>query len=287
MCYVDDGTYSVGHTDPATLSGTLSSQYRKISEYMVANKLVINDDKTHLLVLGTKKTAAQRATVSLQAGNHTINPSKTETLLGCQISDDLKWREHILNSDQSSIRQLTSRVNGLSLVSSRADFKTKLMVANGIVISKICYLIQLWGGCEGYLIHSLQVIMNRAARLVTGMSGFTSTRRLMESCGWMSVKQLVVYQTLVMIHKILLTGSPSHLYEKLSRSHPFRTRQASTRCIRQDETFSSNSSLLSSSFRFRGATYYNQLPASLRAVKTMGTFKTKVKHWVKGNIDLG
>ena len=36
------------------------------------------------------------------------------------------------------------------------------MVANGVVISKFCYLIQLWGGAEAYLLKSLQVLQNRA-----------------------------------------------------------------------------------------------------------------------------
>ena len=114
---------------------------------------------------------------------------------------------HILVGDQAIVKQLRSRVNALSMLSSRGDFKTKLMTANGIVISKICYLIQLWGGCEGYLLHALQVQLNKAARLVTGQSGFTSTRKLMETCRWLSVKQLVVYQSAIMIHNSILIHS--------------------------------------------------------------------------------
>jgi hypothetical protein len=147
--YAYDSNFSVGHSDPAVLSRTLSSQYEQISKYMEANRLVINDDKTHLVVLGTRCMAAKRNLVTIQAGIHTIMPTKTEKLLGCEVSEDLKWRQHILSSDQSSIRQLTSRINGLCMVSSRADFSTRLMVANGIVMSKICYLIQLWGAVKG------------------------------------------------------------------------------------------------------------------------------------------
>ena len=36
------------------LSEKLSQQY-KLSDYMTANQLVINADKTHLIVMGTKK----------------------------------------------------------------------------------------------------------------------------------------------------------------------------------------------------------------------------------------
>ena len=76
---------------------------------MAANKLVINDDKTHLLVLGTKSMSDKRNLVTLQAGNHTITPTHKERLLGCVVSDNMKWRQHVLEDDQSMIRQLTSR----------------------------------------------------------------------------------------------------------------------------------------------------------------------------------
>ena len=80
-----------------------------------------------------------------------------------------------------------------------------LSVANGIFMSKLCYLIQLWGGAEGYLLHALQVIQNRAARAVTRMSWFTPTRVLLNKCKWLSVRQLVFYQTGLTTHKIVKT----------------------------------------------------------------------------------
>ena len=80
--------------------------------------------------------------------------------------------------DQQSIeKQLSKRVNALAMISYRADFNTKLMVAYCIVLSKISYLIQLWGSCEGYLLHALQVQLNKAARQVTGLSRFTLLQR--------------------------------------------------------------------------------------------------------------
>ena len=191
VSYVDDSTYSLAKEDPVALSAGLTEQYEVISQYMAANKLVINAEKTNLLVLGTKAMTERRSLVSMQAGEHTIKPSKQEKLLGCIVSDNLKWKNHILQHNQSIVRQLTSRINGLSMITSKADFNTKLMAANGLVISKICYLIQLWGGCESYLLNTIQVQMNKAARLVTGLSRFTSTRKLMERCGWLTAKQLV------------------------------------------------------------------------------------------------
>ena len=109
---------------------------------MAAIKLVFNADKTHLVVMGTKATAARRDEVTLQAGAHTIRPTRTEKLLGGNICEDLKWKEHLQDNEQLLVRQLTSRTNGLVKVSQCASYSTRLMVSNVIFASKLCYLIQ-------------------------------------------------------------------------------------------------------------------------------------------------
>ena len=231
----------------------LSNQYKKIEEYMAANKLVINGDKTHLVVMGSTAHTAKRQEVRLQAGNHTILPSPNEKLLGGIISQDLKWRQHLLDNDQSLVCQLTRRINGLSLISSSSTFATKLMVANGIVLSKVCYLNQLWGGTEDYLLKSLQVLQNRAPRIVVGCNWFTPIRVLLKKCNWLSVKQLIFYQSVILTHKIVKNGSPLYLAQKMSTTHPYRTRQATSGGIRYGELFSSTLSRTQDSFCYRTA----------------------------------
>ena len=72
--YVDDGTYSFASKNPVTLSDTLTSKYKIISNYMESNMLVINSDKTHLVVMGKKKVDNIRDQVQLIAGQHIIAP---------------------------------------------------------------------------------------------------------------------------------------------------------------------------------------------------------------------
>ena len=65
-------TYSVSHIDPDSLSTKLSDQYDIIADYMAANRLVINADKTHMVVMGNKKAADLRRQVNLSAGEHLV-----------------------------------------------------------------------------------------------------------------------------------------------------------------------------------------------------------------------
>ena len=147
-------------------------------------------------------------------------------------------------------------------------------------MSKLCYLIQLWGGCDAYLLKPLQVLQNRAARSVTGCVWVTPKRKLLKLCKWLSINQLVFYQSVIMAHKIVLTNTPYHLATKMTPTHPRRTRQSTSGCIRYGENLAANQATIQTGFCHRTTLQYNTIPATLRAVKSMAIFKTQLKKWV-------
>ena len=149
-----------------------------------------------------------RQSVSLRAGQHTILPSETEKLLGCNIHQNLKWQTHIQTGDGSLTKQLTSRLNAMQKVSYHATFKTRLSAANGVFMSTLAYLLPVWGGCEGFLIRSLQVLQNRAVRQVTRLNWYTPVKRLLNQCNWLSVNQLVVYHSALTVYRATKSGLP-------------------------------------------------------------------------------
>ena len=281
--YVDDGTYSFASKDPEVLSSTLTSKYKLITNYMESNKLVIviNAEKTQIVVMGKKKVTHIRGAVQLVAGPHVITPSETEKLLGCHIHQSLKWKEHIQTNEQSLIRQLTSRLNALKKLAVNAPFKTRLLAANSVFTSVLTYLIPLWCASEGYLIKSLQVVQNKVARCVTKASWFTATRQLLKQCGWMSVRQLAFYHTVLTMYKILKSGRPLYLRSKLTSEFPYPTRQATGGHVRFNLD-----SVAEGSFISRGSKEYNRIPDDLKAIPGLPTFKRKLKMWTLLNIPI-
>ena len=175
-----------------------------------------------------------------------------------------------------------------------ASLKTRKMLANGIYMSKLIYLMPVWIGCEDYLVNTLQVNLNKVARLVTKLDIFTPTAVLMKQCGWMRVKQLIAYHSLVFPHKILQQKSPSYLYQKVtSGSQQYNTRQAAdtTAALVAVGVTSQPSidipelELSRSSWCWASVKWYRQLPPSLQAEKKPTKFKTGLKSWVSQNID--
>ena len=115
--FVDDSTYQVSAKTPEELSEKLTSQYRRLADYMGDTGLVINDDKTHLIVMGTRKDEVKRKNVKIETGTVTITPVPTEKLLGLQLHESLKFAEHCRDNENSLFKKLVPKMNALKMLS--------------------------------------------------------------------------------------------------------------------------------------------------------------------------
>ena len=137
----------------------LDEKYHIMATYLGDNRLKLNDDKTHLLIMMTRnKRRLLNIDIQINTQSKEIKPIKSEKLLGIIIQEDLRWTEYIQNHENSLGKQLTARVSALKLVRKFSSFKVRLMVANGIFISKLIFQISLWGEAADYLIDSLQIV---------------------------------------------------------------------------------------------------------------------------------
>ena len=288
-CYADDTTYSCSGADIAQLSDQLSVKYNTLSNFLTSNRLKLNDDKTHLMVMSTSQARAVRKDtikdsrlVVIRTPTKVIQPSESEKLLGCWLHEDMKFAEHIVNSKESLLCSINQRIGALKLIAKVANFKTRKMIANGIFMSKLIYLIELWGGSSKYLMKALQKAQNRAARFVTKLDWNTTTGELLRQCGWLSVQQLAVYHSVVMVYKVILNKSPKHLYSMFSSTYSYKTRQAHNEMLRHTR----KPHLDITKHRWRAAMHYNQLPLGVKSAASVEQFKKKAKSWIRLNISL-
>ena len=262
-----------------------------MSDFLVSNRLKLNDDKTHLLVLTTSQ-ARRRAglvldDVVISTPVKLIHPTPSEKLLGAWVHQDLKWSEHLQYSKESLQKSLTTKLSAIKIIGRVAPFQTRKMIADGVFMSKLSYLISVWGGCEGYLISTLQTIQNNVARAVTRKAWSTPTRVLLSQCGWLSVRQLAIYHTVVLVYRVLKSGSPSYIHGMFSTNYNRTTRQSLQGLIKPSHgTQVPKTDLAANSFRHRAVYYYNLLLADVREAPSTIKFKRLAKKWISENTDV-
>ena len=161
------------------------------------------------------------------------------------------------------------------------------MVATGIIQSKLQYLMPLYIGAPDYLINVLQVQQLNAARTVCGYkSYYWSTSKLLNACGWLSIKQQMFASTVSMAHNIVQTGVPRNIHASLVKEYPYRTRQATKGDIRTIvNPVNQISSSITKTFKNQARIWYNQIPVTIRQLQKK-RFKKELKKWVKENVQI-
>ena len=131
---------------------------------------------------------------------------------------------------------------------------------------------------------ALQKAQNRAARVVTKLEWSTPTADLLSQCGWLSVHQLVVYHSVVLVFKIIRNESPRFLFSMFSAKYSYKTKQARTGQIKHTRDL--DLGITKDSFRWRASGAYNELPQEIRDIETLHMFKKATKDWIKKHIPL-
>ena len=96
-----------------------------------------------------------------------IRPTSCEKLLSSYIRKDMPWIEYIKLNKESLMKSLNLRLRAVKKIRYLTTFKNRKMIAEGISMSKVSYLITLWGGCNIDLQKFLPTLQNKAAQAVT------------------------------------------------------------------------------------------------------------------------
>ena len=285
--YADDSSYTASCSDPQELCNKLSEKYLVLAEYLAANRLKVNDSKTHVMILTTsQRRKSQDLDVQVQVGAKLQTTSESEKLLGLQLHEGLKFQEYIMGSDSSLIKTLSIRLKALQKLRKVADFKTRIMVANGIFMSKLCYVITVWGGCEKYLTNALQMIQNKAMRAVCKKGKRYPIKKMLKELNWLSVRQLEFFHSVMQVKKVLDKHQPSYLHDRLVGGKRLRYARRIVPGQSLQVGGKPRLSLIESSWRWRAAKYWSELPLPLRSIAKVSSFRRKLRIWVKENVEI-
>ena len=150
--------------------------------------------------------------------------------------------------------------------------ESRKILAEGLVLSRVKYLLPLWGGTTENFIRKTQVIVNNAARAVTGLGKRTSTSTLMSKCNWLSVKEMIIYFTITETWRNIHLKSPKHFANSFKLDGESLTEVKNTRL-----------KMTKYSYKWRAATLWNSMSADIRTCKSLPTLKRKLKNWIVSN----
>ena len=272
--YADDTTVTATAPTVSEIGVKLTADCAKVSDWMRCNKLKLNPDKTHLLTLGTaERLRILPESVQVTMDNIVLeeNIEKSELLLGCQIKANLKWDLHIL----TVLEKLRTRITGLLKIRFIVPYSMRKTITEGLFNSVLVYCLPLYGGMNSGDMNDLQVMQNKAARIVTLMPHRANRAEMYDKLAWLTVNQLVFYHSIILVFRIRSSNQREYLANLLGKDS------------RNNRIIIPNLDLRVAqwSFTLRGAESWNLLPLSIRKQSKIGTFKKLAKYWIMGNVE--
>ena len=121
-------------------------------------------------------------------------------------------------------------------------------------------------------------------RLITGMEKATPTTTLLKLTKSLSVQQMIVFQTLTMVHKVIHTAKPAYLANRMKFRTDEDNRKVPPRSQGMISIVTKKLSTSRGGFVYRGSKLFNSLPNHLRTECNLKQFKKGVKEWVIATI---
>jgi len=277
-CYADDTQIyfycAPDHMD--CLVSVFSTCIAELEDWMSANRLKLNCDKTEIVWVASRGRFRTMQTPSVSVGNTVISPSSGARNLGVFFDRHLDMRQYIINTCRSCYFQLRQlRVIRRSLP--RDVLKTLL---HAFVSSRLDYCNSLLYGLPKRDIRKLQSVQNAAARLFGGVSKYDHiTPVLRDQLHWLPISKRIEYKIAVLTYKSVSNQAPAYLTAMCHRA-------ADSSGLSRNRS-ATNGSLVPAhwntvhygkrSFYYSAPAVWNKLPLRIRRKQSLDTFTKSLK----------
>ncbi len=156
-CYADDTQlYISTRPDETSKLSKLTECAKNIKDWMTNNFLLLNSDKTAILLIGPKNSKQNILDHNLQQDGCTATSSTVKNL-GVILDSNLSFENHISHVTKTAffhLRNIAKLQNMLSVSDAEK-------LVHAIMTSRLDYCNALLGGCPASSINKLQIAQNR------------------------------------------------------------------------------------------------------------------------------
>ena len=271
--YTDDASMIFSSNSRELNQQKIENNLKRIKEFLNDNKLSLNMPKTKLIeiMIKQKRTRIQGnppsvTTLDQDRQVKIIKADKSLRILGCNLQDNLSWQAHLSTGEKPLLPIIRQKLGALRHIGKNLPMASRMTLANGMILSRINCLLQVWGGTEKKYISKIQTLLNDTARYITGKPRRTSTINLMTSCNWLYTHELSKYQTMITTWTLTRRNIPLYLKIRMTVDDDYKLTTSQPRI---------QNTLMS--YRWRAISLWNSLDDDLRHNNSLPSFKKQLK----------
>ena len=243
-----------------------------IKNFMIANKLKLNDDKTEVIFLGTKHRLDQLGQIGITVGDSVIYPSDKVRNLGVIFDKHFSMDDQI----KSVYKQGFYHIKNLWRIRKFLNEEQTNVAAHAFITSKLDYGNALLGGAPKYQINKLQWLQNAAARVVTKTGKYEHITGKLRDLRWLPVAYRIKYKLNLLTWKAQNGQAPEYISELMSeRTNGIDLRSGQSKVLNVPKT--NLKTMGDKAFSVVAPKTWNLLPKVLRMSEKLQSFKAGLK----------
>ena len=272
--YADDTQiyFSFDPSDPSTVSplSPLITCLSAIKSWMSDNFLMLNEDKTEVIVFGPK---SHREAVSQLLHSQGLKCTNEVKNLGVFFDSDLNFSKHFSNITKTAIFQ----IRNIAKIRSFISFTDAETLIHAFVTNHLDYCNSLFSGLPKSSLNRLQIIQNTAARVLTKTRKFDHITPVLATLHWLPVSFRIDFKIALLVYKSLNGLAPFYIFNLLSPHIPTRNLRSANKLLLSPPPKPKRVTEGGRSFAARAPPLWNQLPLEIKMAPSVATFKTLLK----------
>ncbi|XP_060758375.1 uncharacterized protein LOC132869034, partial [Neoarius graeffei] len=275
-CYADDTQlYVSAKPDERHQLNKIEECVKDIRHWMLINFLLLNSDKTEVLVLGPHKARSKFSDYTVTLDGLSVSSRAAVKDLGVIIDPSLSFETHIDNITRIAFFHLRNIAKIRNLMSLHDAEK----LVHAFVTSRLDYCNALLSGCSNKCINKLQLVQNAAARVLTRTRKYDHITPVLSTLHWLPIKFRIDYKILLLTFKALNGLAPQYLSELLLLYDPprlLRSKGAGYLLVPRIVKATSGGR----AFSYKAPLLWNSLPSNVRESDTVSAFKSRLKTYL-------
>lgn len=276
--FADDTTIYLTCNNVKSGIDRLNEDLERLNRWLNYNKMKLNTNKTKCMIFNDRDNAIN--TYPVVMNGETIESVDTFKTLGVVLRKDFKMSDHV-----NYIEKKVAKKIGFSARASRKlTMQSRITIYKTIIAPHFEYCPTILFMCNKEQVHRLQLQQNKAMRIVLKCAKWTSVKLMLDTLCWMSVKQRILYLTLLRIFKLkngMLPKKLTEMVKLVGDTKKYWLRNEDDFQVIMVKKTSTYNSMMN-----EGLVCFNKLPSNLKSEKDITKFKRLLVDHIKANVSI-
>ena len=242
----------------------------ELNLWFASNKMTNNVSKAAYSIF-TNQSSIPASLNSVTFGRNTIERVKYTRYLGLQLDDKIEWNEHheILKA------KLKKTLQAFKIVKNYLTTEQKRVMYYAYFFSRLQYGIELFGHTTKGHMKELQVLQNKAIKVLYKKEFRTPTKQLHKDCKILLVKDIQNLNILKFVYKQRKGDAPEAFNNYFTENNTLH--QHNTRIANNLHPTKPKTSYGKKSIKHHGAILWNSINMKMRQIETLKCFAKNMK----------